>query len=181
MNSLFDLLVFDSTLKTANDDVIQKFTGIFPDFVLEEWKNRGFASYMGGLLRITNPEDYYEIMSDLVSDPENCHVIMVTAFGAIYFLKEGKYYSKNVMNNLTFELHEDFGLIIEFTFTTKGTQKNIFYKDIYDKVVKRLGKLEYDEMFGFFPAIALGGSYDAKNVQKVKLKEHLAFLSQLLN
>ncbi|RMM82688.1 T6SS immunity protein Tdi1 domain-containing protein, partial [Pseudomonas savastanoi] len=44
---------------------------------------------------------------------------------------------------------------------------------------KNLGQLQSDEMYGFVPALALGGPVELKNLQKVKTTEHLMFLSQL--
>ncbi|EPM79175.1 T6SS immunity protein Tdi1 domain-containing protein, partial [Pseudomonas syringae] len=35
------------------------------------------------------------------------------------------------------------------------------------------------EMYGFVPALVLGGPMELKNLQKVKTIEHLTFLSQL--
>ncbi|EGH49688.1 hypothetical protein PSYPI_47778, partial [Pseudomonas syringae pv. pisi str. 1704B] len=38
--------------------------------------------------------------------------------------------------------------------------------------------LKSDEIYGFVPALALGGPMELKNLQRVKLIEHLEFLSQ---
>lgn len=51
--------------------------------------------------------------------------------------------------------------------------------DLFEKALRTLGPLQPDEMYGFVPALALGGSADLKHLQKVKTIEHLTFLSQL--
>jgi len=180
MSNPFDLLKFNATLKNASSDVIKQFENIFPDFVIEEWKTRGFANYMNGLLITTNPNDYYDIIEDWVEEPQKCHVIMRTAFGSFYYLKGDTFYSKSVVHNLSSDLRKRFDLIIEFSLCNKGNQKNILYKEIYDKAVKRLGAPKYDEVFAFVPAIALGGNYNPDTIQKVQLKEHLSILAQLI-
>ncbi|EGH08166.1 hypothetical protein PSYMP_05689, partial [Pseudomonas amygdali pv. morsprunorum str. M302280] len=44
---------------------------------------------------------------------------------------------------------------------------------------QKLGPLKSDEMYGFVPALALGGPMELEKLQKVKTIEHLTFLSQL--
>lgn len=51
--------------------------------------------------------------------------------------------------------------------------------DLFEKALRTLGPLQVDEMYGFVPALALGGPADLTHLQKVKTIEHLTFLSQL--
>ncbi|HWU86494.1 MAG TPA: T6SS immunity protein Tdi1 domain-containing protein [Kofleriaceae bacterium] len=44
----------------------------------------------------------------------------------------------------------------------------------------RFADLQPDEVLGFVPALALGGPMDWGNLEKVKLREHLGILAQLL-
>ncbi len=50
---------------------------------------------------------------------------------------------------------------------------------MFDRARKKLGVLEHDEMYGFFPALMLGESESFRNLTKVKAVEHLILLSQL--
>ena len=52
-------------------------------------------------------------------------------------------------------------------------------KKLFKKVLKKLGRLSPDEMYGFEPALALGGTAKLENLAKVKAVEHLIILSQL--
>ena len=179
MENPFDLLKFKSTLKAADEATINQFKDTFPEFVITEWKARGFANYMGGLLQTTNPNDYYDIIDGWVDKPKDCHVIMRTAFGSFYYLRGEEYFDKDVIHSLSSNLRKRLDFIIEFSFCNKQDQKSILNKDIYDKAVKRLGVPAYDEVYSFVPAIPLGGDYNPDTVQKVNLKAHLAFLQQL--
>lgn len=180
MENPFDLIKYHATLKPAENSIIEKYEGIFPEFVINEWKERGFSSYMKGLLIATNPEDFYDVLENWVEDAKNCHVIMRTAFGSMYYVKDGKYSDISVIHNLSSHSKNSFDIIIDISLTNKGVQKNILQKNIYDKAFKRLGAPDYDEVYAFTPAIALGGDYNPDTIQKVKLKEHLAFLQQLI-
>ena len=50
---------------------------------------------------------------------------------------------------------------------------------LFTPALKKLGRLEHDEMYGFVPALALGGPSDLAHLQKVKAVEHLVILAQL--
>jgi hypothetical protein len=180
MEKPFDLLKHYNTLQTVDIETIKKYESILPEFLINEWKERGFSSYLNGLLITTNPEDYYEIMKGWASEPENCHVVMRTAFGSLYYFKEDEYHYISVIHNLSSNLKKRLDFIIKYILNNKESQKNILHKDIYDKVYKRLGAPNYNEVYAFVPAIAIGGDYNPDNVKKVKLKEHLAFLQQLI-
>ena len=63
-------------------------------------------------------------------------------------------------------------------FSSLEAEYNDFY-GLFRPALENLGKLRSDEMYGFVPALALGGAMELKNLQKVKTIEHLEFLSQL--
>lgn len=42
------------------------------------------------------------------------------------------------------------------------------------------GKLNYDECFGYVPLLGLGGPEKVENLQKVKIREHIELISQLV-
>ncbi|AEJ11416.1 GAD-like domain-containing protein [Pseudomonas putida S16] len=50
---------------------------------------------------------------------------------------------------------------------------------MFEPAKKKLGMLKHDEMYGFVPALAFGGSSDLANLEKVKAVEHLILLSQI--
>lgn len=163
----------------AAQDTIAKYTGILPDFLLEEWRERGFSHYMKGLLQTTNPEDYYDVLEGWVTEPQKCHVVLRTAFGSMYYLKDSEYHYISVVHNLFSHLQKRLDFIIRFSLCNKENQKGILYKDIYTKAFKRLGAPGSDEVYAFIPAIALGGNYSPDTIKLAKLKEHLSFLEQI--
>jgi hypothetical protein len=67
---------------------------------------------------------------------------------------------------------------IEGFFVSMDREANDF-DDLFEEALKKLGPLKPDEMYGFVPAIALGGPGTLNTLQKVKTIEHLTFLSQL--
>ncbi|MOA40072.1 hypothetical protein D3C78_1619060 [compost metagenome] len=53
------------------------------------------------------------------------------------------------------------------------------YGDLFSPAKKKLGLLRDDEMYGFKPALVLGGPETLEHLEKVKIVEHLMFLSQI--
>ncbi|WP_039792862.1 DUF1851 domain-containing protein, partial [Pseudomonas agarici] len=52
-------------------------------------------------------------------------------------------------------------------------------EDLFSQARRKLGTLRHDEMYGFVPALMLGGSASLDHVEKLKTVEHLILLSQL--
>ena len=50
----------------------------------------------------------------------------------------------------------------------------------YIEAVNKLDKLEQDECFGYVPLLGLGGSEKVQNLKKVKIREHIELISQLV-
>jgi hypothetical protein len=53
------------------------------------------------------------------------------------------------------------------------------FAELFAPALKKLGRLKHDEMYGFVPALALGGPSELSHLQKVKDVEHLVILAQL--
>ncbi|WP_229381237.1 DUF1851 domain-containing protein [Shewanella psychropiezotolerans] len=57
--------------------------------------------------------------------------------------------------------------------------KDLDENPLFERAMALLGPLEADEMYGFVPALAIGGAPKLENLQKVKVIEHLTFLADL--
>jgi hypothetical protein len=58
---------------------------------------------------------------------------------------------------------------------------DVLDQKLFQKARKKLGPIEYDECYGFEPAIALGGPGTLSTLRRVKLREHLSLLAQLVD
>ncbi|EPM67572.1 hypothetical protein A584_21108 [Pseudomonas syringae pv. theae ICMP 3923] len=169
---------------------IAKYKNKLPEQLLKYWADHGWTGYADGLFWTVNPQDYESIISNWIPNieldqTEKYHIIARGAFGVLYVWGEkgghclnissyaGRYYS--FANPFT---GEKLGLGAQVFFSSLNPAYNDL-SDLFKPALEKLGPLKSDEMYGFVPALALGGPMELKNLQKVKTIEHLEFLSQL--
>ncbi|KPY87574.1 hypothetical protein ALO97_03442 [Pseudomonas syringae pv. tagetis] len=174
----------------ASEASIARYKNKLPEQLLRYWEDYGWCGYAEGLFWTVNPQDYEDLLTDWLAGKEvfkndNYHVIARSAFGELYLWGEKgadslsitSYMSRYSTNNSIFAGgEEDYGIRVFFS------SMQLEHNDLdsfFEPALKNLGQLQSDEMYGFVPALALGGQMELKNLQKVKTIEHLTFLSQL--
>ncbi len=50
----------------------------------------------------------------------------------------------------------------------------------YNEAVEKYGRLAYAECFGYVPLLALGGKESVDNLKKVKMKEHIELIYNMV-
>lgn len=182
----------ENTLRVPTD-VIESYKDYFPISMIRFWEKYGWGEYKSGYCRICDPRPFQSfIKSIFMNDPEfdyqDLTVIISTALCELYVWSRkgyGIYISftdsrvtsqKNILNPSTGKQYgEDFliGSNIHSAISDGGMQ------DYFPEAVERLGKLSPDELFGFVPALQLGGDPFPENLQRFKVMEYLEFLAQI--
>ena len=171
-------------------EVLDRFKGKLPDQMLAYWAEHGWCGYADGLFWTVNPEDYEPVLdawlrgTSFVAD-DALHIIARTAFGHLLIWGEKSGFTLQlfapgsyVVTQEVARQKEDLELAAQTFFFVQ--EKRPFEIDGRFKPAKqRLGRLNRDEMYGFVPALALGGSDDVSHLEKVKAVEHLVLLAQL--
>ncbi|HEQ0196601.1 MULTISPECIES: GAD-like domain-containing protein [Pseudomonas] len=175
--------------------VIANWTDKLPPLLLTIWRDEGWASYGEGRFWTVNPEDYEHIKdawleNTPLADFDNFHVIARTAFGVLYLCGEKTGRSATIAclhneilalkNKLKVRPLHDHDPSIQALF---GASKpaDFDYPDsngklLFERAVKKYGPLAQDEMYGFEPALVLGGSPTLENLRRLKLDPHLLIL-----
>jgi len=169
---------------------IERYRGKLPNQLLAYWEEHGWCGYADGLFWTVNPQDYEPVLDAWIGDTpfmENdaYHIIARGAFGKLYFWGEKSGGSLNVFapgsycvprkTNLVGEKLE-FGMQVFFGNISRSGND---FEGMFTPAQKKLGQLKHDEMYGFVPALALGGTATVDHLQKVKTVEHLVLLAQL--
>lgn len=191
---------FGEATQRANvpETAIEKWHGKLPDKLLSYWKEEGWCSYANGLFWTVDPDEYEDLIDEWLEDTkleqlDSFHVIARSAFGDLYACGEKTGRSVTVacpLNKISAlpkglkpKKKEDLDLSICAFFSSSNKSrfnlKDEGGKPLFDRAVERLGKLAPDEMYGFEPALVLGGPMRLENLFKVKIDVHLTILRQL--
>ncbi|REF26452.1 hypothetical protein BDD26_1095 [Xenorhabdus cabanillasii] len=176
---------------------IEKWLGKLPGQLLYYWKTEGWNSYQNGLFSIVNPDDYEDIVDMWLEDTpfesmDSYHVIARSGFGELYLCgqKTGTILSISCIFNTIFYDKEDSSektkKELDFDISTFFSSKNIDSLDlteesntsIFSKAIENHGLLNENEIFGFEPAISLGGEIKVENVRKLNMHIHFDILRQ---
>lgn len=153
------------------------------DTLYDIWCLHGLFSYNNGLFSLVNPDEYSPIAKKFPNISETALVFAKTCMGGLFIfdnLPAGKsILYVNVHKGKRKIVSTDFDVFFANSTNAESFWKRECYGKFELKVIEKYGPLAYDECYAFVPALTLGGSESIKSIQKVKVKEHLEFLSQL--
>ena len=185
-----------STFIDADKQVIEQYRGILPDKLLEYWADDGWSGYAQGLFWVINPADYSDLLDMWLEDSpivgiDNYHVIARSAFGKLYVWGQNtnQYFTLNCPMHAIIasekeleKIKTDSEIAIQVFFT--GDKEDYDLEDmndkpLFDQALKKLGPLAVDEVYGFEPMLAAGGTLMVDNLAKLDLNIHLTILRQM--
>ncbi len=172
---------------------IDRYRGKLPDQLLAYWEEHGWTGYADGLFWTVDPQEYEPVVDAWLGDTsfmedDVYHVIARGAFGEIYFLGERSASRLSIvavdavmMKPFSPPSDRDRAVLAFFSAQNRGANDlcDVNGKRLFTRALKKLGPLKYDEMYGFVPALALGGPATLNHLQKVKAIEHLVMLAQM--
>lgn len=169
---------------------IERYAGKLPNRLLEYWAEHGWCGYGNGIFWLVNPQEYEGVAASwlqgtIFEKRDIYHIIARSAFGDLYFWGETTGYALNITSifsrcviNDPAIMPLDMDKAFQNFLISRKVSSNDF-EDLFEPARKKLGTLRHDEMYGFVPALMLGGSETLGNLEKVKAVEHLIILSQL--
>jgi len=154
------------------------------------WRKFGVSNWAENSLQVVDPATYTGLVRDLLKGnpfirPDDVVPYSLTAFGFmrvwhrkfghvnIDFPQSKIYFPKKPIEELSGRFRE-----INLTVTIPEKVVDDHY-DLLSSCLKKLGPIGEAEIYGFVPALALGGIADIKHVEKLSAPEHLSMLSQL--
>lgn len=183
--------------RQVSQSKLEHYRGKIPDKLLEYWRAYGFAGYGKGIFWITDPDDYAEALNAWLYGTEfygkdHYYVIGRSAFGnlTLWGTKTGRSLTINCAWAMIFPTDKSRWMRegkADSLISTWLSGMSVDYPNetddkgipLFDRAVELLGPLNHDEMYGFVPALALGGPCRLDHLKKVNAAEHLLFLAQL--
>lgn len=177
---------------------IEKWRGKLPDQLLKYWAREGWCGYVNGLFCTVDPDEYEDIVDEWLADTtleqiDAFHVIARSAFGDLYVCGEKtgrnvtiacpihmisvvpKELKPKAKDALDMSIRAFFALSKPARFDMQDERGQA----LFERALAKLGPLQPDEIYGFEPAIVLGGKVSLENLAKVKAAVHLSILRQL--
>jgi hypothetical protein len=159
---------------------LRAYEGTLPPELLQHWREAGWCAYGNQLLWIVNPKQFDGVVDEwLEFEPGTSSVFMRSAFAHLYLWHDGYVHSLDVqdgnLSRVTKNIARMFTLL-----TDPELQEKILRRSLYEQVLPRLGPLGRDECYAFEPALALGGPGTPDTVRRVKIREHLGILKQIV-
>lgn len=186
-----------STPIDADKQIIEQYRGVLPDKLLEYWADDGWSGYASGIFWVVNPADYSDLLAMWLEDSsivglDSYHVIARSAFGKLYVWGQ----NTNQRFTLNCPMHAiiasekelktietDSEIAIQSFFTASDVEdydlEDMNDKPLFDQALKKLGPLAADEVYGFEPILAAGGTLMVDNLAKLNLNIHLTILRQM--
>jgi len=176
---------------------IRKFRGKLPDKLLEYWQEYGWCGYGKGLLWTVDPDEWEDELDAWIGDTEFMerdayYVIARSAFGKLVLWGEKTGVSLKVSTPYGFvfpsfdeeEFREDgpdLTIQLFFSSTSRESYELTDMDDVplFERALEKLGPLDHTTMYGFVPALALGGEPRLENLQQMDAHVHLDILSQI--
>ena len=179
--------------RKISDSEIANYAGAVPEALLHFWSEHGRGSYMSGAFWICDPRPLVPVLRDIFAgdpefDPSQMTVVGYTALGTILVWDRVK---KQVSINLQMSMVSNVPaekrldpktgtpFPDDFTIGTFITGMQYYDEPLFADALKRLGPLDEGEVYGFVPALQLGGAFDVEHLRRMRLAEHASFIAQL--
>ncbi len=176
---------------------IEKFRGKLPDKLLEYWKEYGWCGYAKGLFWTVDPDEWEDELEAWIGETpfmerDAYYVIARTAFGELILWGEKTGQSLKVVTTygMIFPAFDadafkqrgpDLALQLRLSCFKKSAfdEKDQSGEPLFERALDRLGPLDHNTMYGFVPALALGGEAKLERLQRLDAHVHLDILSQV--
>ncbi|HRP79514.1 MAG TPA: GAD-like domain-containing protein [Aquamicrobium sp.] len=178
--------------------------GRVPDLLIRMWLEIGWGSWNSGKFWLCDPALLHPVvesafMGDPDYDPDHMVVYAYDAFGTMYIwlgdyrlmrlywthdyaieqVRERFNDSAGVPQSESYAIVTDIEGHIPTGKNFGKVHTDDSGNDMLPKAIAKLGELQRNEIYGFFPPIAVGGENTVKDLQRVPALEHLMLLSSL--
>lgn len=165
---------------------IAAYKNVLPEPILDLWNSHGWGVFMNGYLRLIDPSLFQEFTDEYIEQIGLGYTPWAgTVFGDLLV------WSSNEDSQCQFYnyRHQDFEVISSNKGLLNLLNNRLCDLDFLNEVLRvpsnfpqvraELGVPAYDQCYGYFPLLALGGSESVDHIQIVDLQVHMDLMAQV--
>ena len=178
---MYEIFLSNSVNSKKTQNVNEEFILKYNDYSCEQlnslWKEIGLGSYYDGLFKIIEPDDLKDIINQcyIMDDDESLLPFMCTAFGDVFA------YVKNIRYGTSLIIPDNFIAIFNKVIPNQSFLKGWFDLENYGSVKEKVGELNFDECYGYFPTLSMGGNESIDNISIVKMIPYIDMNVQMID
>jgi hypothetical protein len=167
--------------RPATEKSLKTYRTKLPEPLLAEWEESGCCAYGKGLLWLTDPDELKAPVKDWLGARSGLLAFARSAFGHLFLWDDEGAHMLDPHYGTIAKIVNKIEVVFDYVLCRRQYLDDVLERKLFGKALKKLGPLAHDECYGFEPAIALGGPGTLDTLKKVKLREHLSILSQLID
>ncbi|MFB8003509.1 GAD-like domain-containing protein [Nocardia sp. NPDC056000] len=177
----------------------EKYRDVVPEFLLRVWRELGFSGFLDGLVWVCDPDVWQPVVDEwtaglrLSIGSDEWIAVSRSAFGqmqlwgrrtgmSLMIIPHRGWY---VVDDCSSEMSnsDDRDLLVYAALVTSDPNSLDIVGDddkpLFSRVLRRLGPVGAETMYGFVPAAALGGSMLPRNIEILDAAAHMKVLSDV--
>ena len=179
--------------------IVERYKDRLPEILVKFWIEKGWCSWSKGQYWICDPSIFqpvidYVFLGDPELDPTRMVAFGYNAFGNVDIWYGDATIRLNLPNGMVRVEPRGYdevqkrqwtdevmiGLKLSFNVSPYvAPWEDEKYQNMMPLALERIGQLESGEIYGFAPALSIGGRNNVEHLQKVKVAEHLLLLASL--
>jgi len=172
-------------LLKPSDKTIKAYEKILPGELIVFWKEYGFGNYSNGLIKVIDPSEYSGSLYEWLGKKDDTRVpILVTAFGDIFFYRKLSAEDEDVsFLNIHYRKIDvcewDLADFFEDYIVDEDNIRKVLREELFKEAAKEKGKITFEEIYFFVPALSVGGGENIKYIDKGNGKVQQSLLFKL--
>lgn len=157
----------------------KKLADRIPKVMLEILKNDGWCSYKDQILWLCDPDDWQPAAQAWCTWAPNAQVVARTGFGDLFIWDGEMFWFCQVHESLCMRTVGNSDWFFSRMLTSHDFAPQTHLPVRIRKAKELAGPLNWNEMYTYVPALALGGSEESSRIERVKAIEALTMLAEL--
>jgi hypothetical protein len=169
-------------VEKPTESQITSYDSVLPDPIRLLWKQFGWGEFMGGYMRLLNPQSFSEFSKKYISfEPLEHTPWAVSVYGDLFTYKSDGYLYFFNYRYSSFDIigsEKNIDILFNYKFADEKYILDRFKSSSFQAAKDRLGLPGFDQCYGYFPLLALGGRESVDSLQIVDLQVHMELMAQ---